>query len=56
MDGVHAIFETLFDWRAFSVRVREDRLHALPELLLSIPEERYRRMQRRVLRLMHRFA
>ncbi|KIZ06152.1 exostosin-like glycosyltransferase [Monoraphidium neglectum] len=40
MDNVHTLFETLMDWDSFSVRVAEGMLHAIPEILLSIPEVR----------------
>jgi hypothetical protein len=38
--AVHTLFETLMDWDSFSVRVAEGMLHAIPEILLSIPEVR----------------
>ncbi|KAI8471681.1 MAG: hypothetical protein J3K34DRAFT_506016 [Monoraphidium minutum] len=56
MDGVHTLFETLLEWDLFSVRVRVTAIPLLPQILMAIPEDRYERMLRRVLRLMHRFT
>jgi hypothetical protein len=40
LDAVHTLFETLFEWDLFSVRVETAMLSLLPQILLSIPEVR----------------
>ncbi|GAX80494.1 hypothetical protein CEUSTIGMA_g7932.t1 [Chlamydomonas eustigma] len=56
MDEVHTIFESLLDWDLFSVRIKENQIERLPQILLSIPEDRVARMQRRLTKVWHRFA
>ena len=56
MNDTHVIFETLFDWDSFSVRVQQRYIEHLPYILESIPPERLQRMQRRLARVWHRFA
>lgn len=41
-DNVHAVFESLLDWDAFSVRVKESMVHRLPDVLLSISDAQVR--------------
>lgn len=45
MDGVHAPFESLLDWPSFSLRVAEDDLAKLPQLLAAVPAARVKAMQ-----------
>jgi hypothetical protein len=56
MDEVHAVFESILDWDAFGVRIRQRSVEALPQVLMSIPEDRILRMQRALSRMWHRFA
>ncbi|KXZ54698.1 hypothetical protein GPECTOR_4g766 [Gonium pectorale] len=56
MDGVAPVFDSLLDWSAFSLRVREDALHSLPAVLEAVGPERLARMQRKLVRVWHRFA
>eukprot|EP00798_Chlamydomonas_sp_ICE-L_P015005 gene15005-21073_t len=45
MDGVHAVFESILDWKTFSIRIAEDQLAQLPEILLSVPNNVITKMQ-----------
>jgi hypothetical protein len=54
MDNVHAVFESIMDVDQFSVRIKESQMTKLPDILLSIPEDRIQRMQRRIARVWHR--
>ncbi len=56
MDGVHAVFESILDWDSFGLRIRERSVEHLPEILMSIPEDKVLRMQRTLSRMWHRFA
>ena len=56
MDGVHAVFESALDWPAFSLRLREDQLAQLPELLLAVAPQRLEAMQAALARVWHRFT
>lgn len=53
-DNVHAVFESILDIDQFALRVKEDHVHDLPQILLAIPEEKIKRMQRRLARIWHR--
>ncbi|PNH07164.1 hypothetical protein TSOC_006410 [Tetrabaena socialis] len=54
MDGVHAVFESILDWDAFSLRIRESALEAVPQILEAVTPERLARMQRQLARVWHR--
>ncbi|GIL78717.1 hypothetical protein Vretimale_380 [Volvox reticuliferus] len=58
MDNVHAVFESILSWEAFSVRIREDdqALAAIPELLTGISPERVGKLQRNLAKVWHRFT
>eukprot|EP00198_Chlamydomonas_reinhardtii_P007427 XP_001696764.1 exostosin-like glycosyltransferase [Chlamydomonas reinhardtii] len=57
MDGVHAVFESIVEWDAFAVRIREEAVNEdLPKFLLSFSPEQIERMQRRLALVWHRFA
>ncbi|GFR42914.1 hypothetical protein Agub_g3913, partial [Astrephomene gubernaculifera] len=57
MDGVHAVFESILEWDAFSVRLREEAVNEhLPQVLLSFSPEQIERMQRRLAVVWQRFA
>ncbi|KAG2491270.1 hypothetical protein HYH03_010277 [Edaphochlamys debaryana] len=57
MDGVHAAFESIIEWDAFALRVREEAVNEdLPKFLLSFSREQLERMQRRLATVWHRFA
>jgi hypothetical protein len=53
---VHAVFESLFDYDSFSVRVLQSHVDSLPSILKSIPADKVRRMQLRITHVWHRFA
>ncbi|GLI69226.1 hypothetical protein VaNZ11_013715 [Volvox africanus] len=57
MDGVHGPFESIIEWDAFALRLKEESINELlPEVLLSISPEQLERMQRRLAVVWHRFA
>ncbi len=56
MDRVHSIFESILDWPSFSLRLKEDQLAQLPELLLAVPPARLEAMQAALARVWHRFT
>ncbi|KXZ45350.1 hypothetical protein GPECTOR_55g256 [Gonium pectorale] len=57
MDGVHAVFESILEWDAFSVRIKEEAVNeGLPQFLKSFSPEQVERMQRRLATVWHRFA
>ncbi|GAX76857.1 hypothetical protein CEUSTIGMA_g4303.t1 [Chlamydomonas eustigma] len=56
MDNVHTIFETMLDWDAFSIRVREFSVEDVPYILSSVTDDQIARMQRRLTLVWHRFA
>lgn len=56
MDNVHAVYESILDWDQFSVRVREEALPHVPQILESISPDRVAAMQRKLARVWHRFA
>ncbi|KAL6745749.1 exostosin-like glycosyltransferase [Haematococcus lacustris] len=56
MDRVHAVFETILDVDQFAVHITEAQMAQLPTILLSIPDDKWQRMQRRITRIWHRYA
>ncbi len=60
MDNVSEVFESLLDWRQFSVRIAEADVEKIPEILKSIVAERNGslvvQMQRALAKVWHRFA
>eukprot|EP00798_Chlamydomonas_sp_ICE-L_P009449 gene9449-1687_t len=56
MDEVHAVFESILDWSSFSVRIREDQLERIPEILKSITPTQVHKMQRHLTQVWHRFG
>eukprot|EP00798_Chlamydomonas_sp_ICE-L_P013248 gene13248-19085_t len=56
MDEVHAVYESMLNWTAFSIRINESSIPDVPQILLSIPEERVQRMQHCIQKIWHRFA
>eukprot|EP00877_Chromochloris_zofingiensis_P008503 jgi/Chrzof1/3906/Cz13g12250.t1 len=56
MDRVHAIFESIMEYDLFSVRIKQDSMHLLPEILTSIPADKVVQMQLLLWKVMHRFA
>ncbi|KAL6745753.1 exostosin-like glycosyltransferase [Haematococcus lacustris] len=56
MDQVHAVFETILDVDQFAVHITEAQMAQLPTILLSIPDDKWQRMQRRITRIWHRYA
>ncbi|KAG2497881.1 hypothetical protein HYH03_004147 [Edaphochlamys debaryana] len=56
MDGVDPVWGSLLDWSAFSVRVQEQALQAVPQILEAIPPARLAAMQRALTKVWHRFA
>ncbi|KAL6758481.1 exostosin-like glycosyltransferase [Haematococcus lacustris] len=56
MDQVHVVFEPLLDWAAFSVRVAEDQLDKLPQILAGISLQQQATMRRALRQVWHRFA
>jgi hypothetical protein len=55
-DGVHAPLESVLDYAAFSVRVPEQQVDLLPEILAAVPPKELRRMQRNLRRVWHRWG
>ncbi|KAJ9511254.1 hypothetical protein QJQ45_017152, partial [Haematococcus lacustris] len=56
MDRVHAVFETILNVDQFAVHITEAQMAQLPTILLSIPDDKWQRMQRRITRIWHRYA
>ncbi|GIL93384.1 hypothetical protein Vretimale_17471 [Volvox reticuliferus] len=57
MDGTHAVFESIVDLDAFSLRISENAVNEhLPQLLMAISPDQIARMQRRLALVWHRFA
>jgi hypothetical protein len=56
MDDVNAIFEPELDWPSFSVRIKEKEIESLPQLLSAINEVMFKKLQRNVRYVWHRFA
>jgi hypothetical protein len=56
MDGVHSIFESILDWDAFGLRVAQDQLEQLPQLLQAVTPERLAAMQAALAKVWHRFT
>ena len=56
MDRVHQPLQSLLAWHQFSVWVPESKIEQVPEILMSIPEERVQQLSARVRKVMHRFA
>ncbi|KAG2431439.1 hypothetical protein HXX76_009454 [Chlamydomonas incerta] len=57
MDGVHAVFESIIDWSAFSIRIAESAVNEqLPQFLKSISPAQIELMQRKIAMVWHRFA
>ncbi|KAL1512024.1 hypothetical protein AB1Y20_005299 [Prymnesium parvum] len=56
MDGVHMPFENVLNYSSFSVRVAEEDIPQLPQILMSIRSTRVREMQRNLHRLRARFG
>ncbi|KAL6749482.1 exostosin-like glycosyltransferase [Haematococcus lacustris] len=56
MDQVHAVFETILDVDQFAVHITEAQMAQLPTILLSIPDDKWQRMQRRITHIWHRYA
>lgn len=55
-DSVHAPFESVLDFEAFSLRVSEQQLDRLAAMLAAVTARDLRRMQRSLRRVWHRFA
>lgn len=53
-DNVHVVFESILDIDQFAIRVAESQIAQLPHILLSVPEDKIFRMQRRMARVWHR--
>lgn len=56
MDNVHTVFETILDFDAFSVRVKESSIEDIPVILKAIPQDQVKRMQLKLSKVWHRFA
>ena len=56
MDGVHAVYESIFSWEKFSIRIKENEIDQVPEILSSISNEKIREMQKAVRRIGGRFV
>ncbi len=56
MDNVHSLFESITDWDQWSVRINEASMDHLPQILMSIPDDRVHRMQLKLWRIMHRWG
>jgi hypothetical protein len=56
MDNVHSIFESILDWDAFGLRVAQDQLEQLPQLLQAVTPERLAAMQAALAKAWHRFT
>lgn len=56
MDNVHSVYESIYSWNKFSIRIKECEIHRVPEILASISEERISEMQSRVKRIWMRFV
>ncbi|GAX81627.1 hypothetical protein CEUSTIGMA_g9055.t1 [Chlamydomonas eustigma] len=56
MDNVTEVFETLLDWRQFTVRIKEMHIPLTPQILLSLKPSLVLQMQKRLARVWHRFA
>lgn len=56
MDDVHAVFESILDYATFSLRIREDQLEQLPQILLAVPEMVFKKMQANLATVWHRWG
>lgn len=56
MDNVTEGFDSLLDWRQFSVRIAEADIERTPEILSSISDPLLRQMQASLAKVWHRFA
>lgn len=56
MDKVHGVFESLFEYDRFSVRVAESSLRELPDILHSISDVQVQHMQRRIAHVWTRYV
>lgn len=55
-DNVHAPFESILAYEAFSVRVAESQVERLPHILTEISAKELKRLQRNLGRVWHRCA
>ena len=56
MDNVTEGFDSLLDWKQFSVRIAEADIERTPEILLSISDPLLLQMQASLAKVWHRFA
>ncbi len=56
MDNVSEVFETVLDWKQFSIRIPEADVEKTPQILQSIGAPLLLQMQRALAKVWHRFA
>ena len=56
MDNVTEAFESILDWRQFSIRINESDIEKTPQILRSIGEPLILQMQRSIAKVWQRFA
>ena len=56
MDNVSEAFDSMLDWKHFSLRIAEADIERTPEILLSISDQLLHQMQASLAEVWHRFA